>query len=81
VDIRTFAPWLVELNDSQLTIHTAQQLAEFLDRAECLPRGTLSLGADAGPRPWWEQLFGAKRFFVSFFEMEWSCELRESDLS
>lgn len=72
LDIRTFLEWQAELNDSQVTIHTAQQLVDFLNRAESLPSGTLSLSADAGPRPWWERLFGAKRFVVSFFAMDWS---------
>jgi hypothetical protein len=72
LDIRTFPEWLAELNDSQITIRTVPQLVDFLDRTESLPKGILSLCADAGPRAWWERLFGAKRFVVSFFAIEWS---------
>lgn len=65
--------WELEIEGTDNTIQSLADLQERVAMAAKSSNGRLFLSADAGPRPLWQRILGAKRFVELLFAIEW-CE-------
>lgn len=71
MNVTSCTEWEIELNEVDSTVSSLKALVEQLALAERLPQGRLALSADAGPRPLWQRILGARRWVDIFFAVEW----------
>lgn len=63
--------WFTEHNGRRLELESIAEIERFLTESEASRDGHLSVTADTGPRPWWHQLFGARRYVWIYFIADW----------
>ena len=66
--------WRLEVNDSASVVTSISELRRKIANASSLSEGRIWLAADAGPRPIWQRVLGAKRYVELFFSIEWCAE-------
>jgi len=69
--IGQYSAWRLEVNDVGSVVTSLDDLRYQIDVAASLSQGRIWVDADAGPRPLWQRLLGAKRYVEFFFSIEW----------
>lgn len=71
MNIASVETWFVCINNSDISVSSVAELRRQIAHAKDVESGRLSVCIDAGPRPWWHRFFGAERYTVSLFALEW----------
>lgn len=66
--------WFGENAKRRIELESLDEVRRFVNDSEKAPTGELNITADIGPRPWWHQLFGARRYVWIYFIMSWKAD-------
>lgn len=71
MSLLSYQSWNLELGAEQTTVTSLDELRSRVSDAASLESGRLFLCADAGPRPFWQRIFGVSRYSDFLFAIEW----------
>jgi hypothetical protein len=63
--------WELQIGESERSFSSIDELRTRIAATESMAIGKMSLCADAGARPLWKRILGAKRYTEFFFALEW----------
>ncbi len=64
--------FFLAINESDIELTNILEVRLQINEALCSSKGSVSLAADDGQRPWWQRfIFGTKIYVRSYFLFEW----------
>lgn len=66
--------WFGENAKRRVELESLDEVRRFVTESEKAPTGELNITADIGARPWWQQMFGLRRYVWVYFIVTWKAD-------